>query len=421
METLSMALLSTLGTALLFSSAVSSTVPCSLQQPGPEVAGPQQAGPKAPSRADLPWSPSTELELRLSDRYGNFNVAVVGEEIITRFDLFSWMEGTRFEDPTAGRKDLRPDQRHGMQISAALTQLIEQRLKVQGGRSQGYDEELIEQQRERYFRSRIDQLGGPQSAASTFEAWGVTPEEYKNILGEGVMANLWERSVTGLDPGATGRVYVDAYVRPGQMWARYREYSESPNQSDNDIVGRTRNGKLTVQRLVLLVNPGGESAEEVKGKLGTLREKISSGVLTFDEGIQSFAAPSMQGDESIVRDARPGALVQLFQNDFTSQADEVKGFLLKGKPGDLSPVLEFDDGGKPQAYVLLKIVARTDATPAAPFEGLELQTRLREAIAKEASEVRVARGLADLVRTTHLAPEELRSSFLSRGRRRRGE
>ncbi len=411
-----MALLSTLGTALLLGSVLTS----SPQQAAP-AASPQEAEPDGTAQGDLGWAPKTDLERRLLDQYGDFNVAVVGEEIITRFDMFSWLAGPRFKDPTLGRTDLKDGQKRYLQAQAALTQLIEQRLKIQGGRSQGYEPELIAAERERYFRIKLEEMGGTQAAAAAFEREGITPEEYKNLLGEGLMANLWERSITGMSPGATGRPFVDAYVRPGKQWARYREYSESRNQELNAVVGLTRNGKLTVQRLVLIVNPRGEPADVVKAKMETLREKIAADVLTFDEGIQQFAAPSMQGKESIVRDARPEALVQLFEQDFSRQSAEVKAFFLEADAGELSPVFEFDAGGTPQAYILFKITARTKSSPALAFESLELQQRLTAAIRKESSEVRVSRGLAELVRTTHLAPEELRTSFLARGRRRKSE
>ena len=124
----------------------------------------------------------------------------------------------------------------------------------------------------------------------------------------------------------------------------------------------------------------------------------------------------MQGDESIVRDIPTARLSELFQRDFTTQVEEVKAFVDEAAAGDLSSVLEFNSAGVPQAYVLLKIVDRTRRTDALPFKDLELQTKLRKALQEESSEVRVARGLAALVNTTYLAPEELRKDFLSAGR-----
>ncbi|WP_145195832.1 hypothetical protein [Planctomycetes bacterium Poly30] len=375
----------------------------------------------APGAQEGRWKPSTELEMRLLDQYGNFHVAVVGEEIITRIDVFSWLGSPRFEDPTVDQPDLDPAKRQALKISAALTQLIEQRLKIQGGRSQGYEEELIEAERERFFRAKLEELGGAQAAAANFERFGITPNDYKNLLGEGLMANLWENSIKGDLPGATGRIFVDSYIRPGQQWARYREYVEARDEKLNAVVGKTRQGKVSVQRIVLMVTPGGRPPEAVKGEIETLRERIQDGILTFDEAIRTFVSPELQGDESLVRDVPTTRLAELFQRDFTTQTEEVTTFVQEADAGELSPILEFNPAGTPQAYVLLKIVDRTRATEALPFKDLELQTKLRKAIAEESSEVRVARGLADLVRTTHLAPEQLRKDFLSAGRRLRSK
>lgn len=365
------------------------------------------------------WRPKTELELQLLDRYGDFHVAVVGEEIITRIDVFGWINSPRFEDPTLDQPELDPGTKQRLKLSAALTQLIEQRLKIQGGRSQGYEEELIEAERERFFRAKVEEFGGAQAAASTFESIGITPEEYKDLLGEGLMANLWEGSVTGRMPGATGRVFVDSFIRPGQQWARYREYVEARDEKLNSIVGKTRQGKVSVQRIVLMVTPGAKPASGVKEEIETLRDRIEAGVLTFDEAIRTFVSPEFQGNESIVKEVPTARLVELFRRDFTGQGDEVSSFIQNAEPDTLSPIFEFNASGVPQAYVLLKMLDRTRATKALPFKDLELQTRLREAIAEEASEVRIARGLAELVRTTHLAPEDLRRNFLSAGRRLR--
>lgn len=405
-----MALLSILGSALLMSSALA---------PAPQVEGfrPPETGDPLLQK----WKPTTPLERRLFDQYGDFHVAVVGEEIITRFDVFSWLGSRQFDDPTADQPDLPPQQRQAMQTTAALTQLIEQRLKIQGGRSQGYEEELVESQLEGTFRRQIERLGGAQNAAARFKGMGITPQEYKELLGEGLMANLWERSITGDMPGSTGRVYVDSFIRPGRQWARYREYVESGRDEDNAIVGKARTGKITLQRLVLLVSPGGKTADKVKAEAATLRERIAGGVLTFEEAVSTFVPPELQGDESIVRDFPTKALSEAFQGDFTTQGKEVKAFVEDAAPGSISSVLEFNSAGPPQAYMLLKVIDRTMATEALPFTNLELQTRLRQEMRKEASEVRISRGLAELVRTTHLAPERLRRDFLANGRRFRSQ
>ena len=387
--------------------------------PAPQVQGFEP--PKTGDPLLQKWKPTTPLERRLFDQFGDFHVAVVGEEIITRFDVFSWLGSRQFDDPTADQPDLPPQQRQAMQTTAALTQLIEQRLKIQGGRSQGYEEELVESQLEGTFRRQIERLGGAQNAAARFKGMGITPQEYKELLGEGLMANLWERSITGDMPGSTGRVYVDSFIRPGRQWARYREYVESGRDEDNAIVGKARTGKITLQRLVLLVSPGGKTADEIKAEAATLRERIAGGVLTFEEAVNTFVPPELQGDESIVRDFPTKSLSEAFQRDFTTQSEEAKAFVEEAAPGSISTVLEFNAAGPPQAYMLLKVVDRTLATEALPFTNLELQTRLREEMRKEASEVRISRGLAELVRTTHLAPERLRSDFLANGRRFRSQ
>ncbi|MEM8709881.1 MAG: hypothetical protein AAGG01_02930, partial [Planctomycetota bacterium] len=112
-----MALSFSLGSTLL--AALAATLPA--PPVAPPSAAQQGAGPLLESQG---WRPSTPRELELLDRYGNFHVAVVGEEIITRVDLFTWIASPRFEDPTADQVELSPRERQALQISAALQQLI---------------------------------------------------------------------------------------------------------------------------------------------------------------------------------------------------------------------------------------------------------------------------------------------------------
>lgn len=411
-----MALSLSLGSTLL--AALSATLP--LHSPPPTAfpfAGPQSgAGPLLESQG---WRPSTQRELELLDRHGNFHVAVVGEEIITRVDLFTWIGSPRFEDPTVDQPGLSPRERQALQISAALQQLIEQRLKVQGGRAQGYEEQLIDAEMDRIFRERIEFMGGPEAANRAFTGMGITPEGFRDLLGEGLMANLWERSITGQMPGSSGRVFVDSYVRPGQQWARYREYVESRDDDLNAVVGLAREGKMSLQQIVLLVPPGGKPPERVREEVQTLRDNILKGVLTFDEGIARFAPPEFRGDKSVVRNAPPDQLARLLARDFSGQADEVIAYVEGAEAGTISQVLEFTTAGQIQAYVLLKVLDRSAASEALPFVSFELQQRLRANITDEATEVRIARGLSELVRSTHLAPAKLREEFLKSGRRLR--
>ena len=64
------------------------------------------------------------------------------------------------------------------------------------------------------------------------------------------------------------------------------------------------------------------------------------------------------------------------------------------------------------------VSSRTEATEALPFEDLEMQAQLREAISTQTREFRIERGLSALARTTHVLPVEARRALIT-GRRLR--
>ena len=79
--------------------------------------------------------------------------------------------------------------------------------------------------------------------------------------------------------------------------------------------------------------------------------------------------------------------------------------------------LRTDLGGGLPVFVVYRLEERLAARAATPFLDLQLQRKLREAMEGEEAELRTARGLGELVRSTYVQPAEIREALLSGGRR----
>ncbi len=405
--------------------ALGATGPAALQAAPQLLSGPE------PSRSelrggDLPspdgrFLPQTRRELELYQRYGDHHVGVVGEEIITRIDVLAFQQTPDFEDPVAERTDLTPEQAGQERFFSALAQVMEQRLKVQGGRAQGFEPELVRQAIEDQFERYEQSFGGYQGAGSRLADFSFTPTSFREYLEERLMASLWEDSVTGRAPGPAGRIFVDLYQRPGKIFSRYREYLESPDPRQRARVGKTQ-GRISLRFLVIKVDPQ-VGPEDARRLAAAARQNVLEKTVPLDDLIQQYAPTSYRGDAATFKNELTEWVGIRMAREFGDQAEAFVEFVQSAPVGGLSPVLTIEQNGAPQLYVLYQVTERQGPTEATPFATRELQDELRTELLEEASTERINRGLAELVRSSHVAPPELRQLFLQSGelrtRRRR--
>lgn len=372
--------------------------------PGPVegLGGPDEAPGAAP------WQPQTPLELSLAAQFGDHSMAVVGDQLLTLKDVQRYVVGPDFEDPT---EDLPPGTAPAdvmaLRLGAAIEQLIKTELKIQGGRNQGYDPELVQRANEAAFQSQLEARGGSVQLSAWLQGFGLDANSFKDYLQDRLLAQFWEDAVTGRSAGAAGRPYVDAFVRPGSLHRRYRFCLVSPDPALGEEIGKAP-AMVSMRRLVIGAQDQG-GVERARALAEASREFLVSGSGEFDRLVDEYAPEDLKGDGSRV-ELNPKRIAEYFEA--FHPGPEGAEFLASAEPGDLSPVLVFEGQGGSSSFILYRLESRSEGSEARPFVDLETQRSLLEALESERRERRVERGLSELVRSTHVSPLEVRRTLL---------
>ncbi|MEM9382558.1 MAG: hypothetical protein AAGB93_21575 [Planctomycetota bacterium] len=379
-------------------------------QAGAAEQGPDPAQAQLPALPPPAWVPRTQREQELLVRHGDHHIAVVGSELITRDEIFSVLQTRQFDDPTVNMPDLSDEDRHRIRFSAALEQNIEARLKVQGGRNQGYEPDLVRAIRDNFFNRKIQEWGGPTQANERIARMGMTPDQFRSVVEQRLLAQFWEDSVTGRSVGATGRRFVDPYVRPGKLWSRYRTLLQARDPKIAEIIGKAP--PQTVLERLLIDASQNVSVDEAKRLAEALRENIVDEVVTFEQAWNEYGN---YREQNRFLSGATDDVVGTFERIHPEV--DLEPFVRSGKIGELSPVVRIDLPDGPTVFVIYRLSERIAAKEALPFLDQGLQDRLTESIKEGDARVRVARGLGELVQTTFVAPEDIRKALLDRGRR----
>lgn len=371
----------------------------------------QGAAPEDPavaSQDDDGWVPLTPMEQELATRYGDHFVGIAGEELLTLEDLKAFQRGQTFEDPASTLPaDITPMELGQARLFAAATQRATEELKIQGGKTQGYDPELVQRALEGSFQAQIDGRGGPVPFADWIQGLGFDANSFREFLRNRLFAQLWTDAVTGRSAGPTGRVYVDSYVRPAEMYRRYQTLLASPSALGAEEIGRLP-ARVTLRRLVISCQRSG-GPERALELAEASREYLLNNTITFDEVVEEYAPEDLKGEASQLVFPAAQAAPALRQMHPEWPAAE---FLAAAAPGDLSPVLPVSSGGPAEYMLLYRFEGRTEATEAVPFGGLELQRSLRDTLSEKAQTFRVDRGISELARTSRVAPNTLRMRLI---------
>ncbi|MEE2940093.1 MAG: hypothetical protein VX460_06900 [Planctomycetota bacterium] len=381
------------------------------------LAGPAQAAQtKIPEGFDLGAGAPAPGVAQLRALYADRTVAVVGEEVITERDVVVYIgRGNLKEDPAQIYPDAAPAELEGLRFEAALSEIIDDRLKTVGGRNLGFEPELIARAVDDQVEGFIRRSGGEQRAASSFLRMGITKAQLRSIYEQRMLGSSWEATVTGRGPGATGRNVVDSYIRPGKQYARYQELNASREPEDMAKIGKSP-GALTLRQLPVMVRGGLVGEDQARRNLEVVRQNVVNGTITYDEAMSRIAPEQFRGEQGYVRDIPPAALAALLVQQHPDGGAALAEFTTDPAPGDISPVLPIVRQGAVQAFTIYRVEALEGPKEAAPFVDRELQQQLNVALAEEWDDVQVFRAIARLARTTHVTPAEVKTWLLQRGR-----
>ena len=397
-----------------------STPPASSPEKGPETEKADEPVPVAnegvgPLRR-RGYAPKTQREKELFFRYTDNFVAVIGDDLITQSEVLSLTRNLRPEDdPTTGREDLSQERALQLRFNTALERTVERRLKASGGRNLGFDPDFVARVLQNQVQRQIEGLGGAAEAGEGLRQGGYDVRSYEEALSDRLFVQVWEDAHTGHGAGPSGRAIVDNYVRPGRMFAFYRDSSRSTRREARELVGQR--DEQVVLRQLILVAPSAADADLTLRQADALRTGIEGGVIEFEQAVSEYAPPTARGADSLTMPLpMDGAIASLAK--LHGAADEVEGFFKGAGPGDISPVFEVRQPSGVLDYAAIYRIERiVPATARLPFLDPGLQGTLNETIREKSAELEIERGLAGLARSTFVFPGELRGDLIQRGRR----
>ena len=228
----------------------------------------------------------------------------------------------------------------------------------------------------------------------------------REFLRNRLFAQLWTDAVTGRSAGPTGRVYVDAYVRPAAMYRRYRALLNSPSSLGAEEIGR-RPATVSLTRLVISSQQSG-GPQKALDVAEASRNYVLEETITFDDVVQEYAPEDLKGDNSRIT-LPAGQAAAILGRMLGIPGWPVGEFLATAAPsGAQSPVLPVSPNGTIEFVLLYRFEGRSEARTSRPPLRGHLPEHQRgssgEAISEEARSIRVDRGVSELARTSRVAP-----------------
>jgi hypothetical protein len=357
---------------------------------------------------ELP-APSLRPDLPVS-AYLDWGVGISGEKVITISDIL------RAEsDPSQdwGRQLQLGAQRGPIQISI-LQDLAMTQLEIDAGRVRGFDPKLVESLVNNHFERQVERYGGATNFTKRLHDWRMTPSRFRMEVTSDLYRYAWRDSSLGKQPGPTGRVSVDRYIRPGYLYSTYKAFSESADPEKLMIVGGSAEEAI-LQRIIL---PLDEHAPELEPDAGLekvtllakqLRTQVLEGEATFEAQANAWDANRGQSEpiQRTLDEIR--GMSRTFHN-----SDLLYEFATTAQVGHVSVPLPFEASDGRQAMVLYALSERLPATPPKPFSDLQVQESLREHLLSELDRRRMTRARLHLVQKSHLHPKDLRPVLMRR-------
>ena len=325
-------------------------------------------------------------------------IKVIGDEIITYAEVVRALQQLGSEGKLVTEDDFERER------DKAFMNLIELKLQAQAGRDLGFSRDLVERIVKDSFNRRVEGWGGRAKAGEMLEEGGVTPDEFKEVLEKQVLARAWRNAKTGMTAGATGRVEVDRYVRPGQQYNLFQQLKNDPRYLER-LGGQPE--RAVIQELLLMPSSQNDlAAMDSSFALGVhLKGLIESGESTFAE-LDAIHGPIGRAEETIGREPQPLAIHRLENVSLARHGgDQLFVFAQSAELGAVSdPLLHaLADGRK--VVTFYRLIRRLPSEPAS-FTAPGTQRALEEELLKVLDERRLEAGMRLLQRHTFHWPDQ---------------
>lgn len=322
-------------------------------------------------------------------------------EIIVNDDVIRYREIGREAQRTASGREITTSQDVAMLYSEVTSKLVENMLRRQAGQDLGLDPKLIQLQVQGHTDRFIESAGSVLEASEILKRADLDSAEATEMW-EGQLYNLvWEESVTGRGPGASGRQVRDRYVRPGQIAARYREYVNPvpwlPRRNPEEIGGE--DARYVLQEFIASgLSIGMEDAfaickEAHQAALdGVEFEELHA---RYSGGVRTPGAPAPWDEQS--------HSVMRIADAYPDMAGWIEN---RAEPDSISPIFPIVFQGQPAGYRFVRYVRTVPAElPALNDPGT--QDRIRKLLLKETDDLRINESLNGLFEKAYVWPEEL--------------
>jgi len=259
--------------------------------------------------------------------------------------------------------------------------LVGERLRAQGGIDMGIDEQTIKDIVAKNTQKRIDAAGGAIKMTNELDDKGVSLFAQESAMRRDLYRFSWERAITGVDPGISGRAFRDRYVRPGQLRLRY-ELLEAGQIEAESISGTS--ARYHIQQIVLPVTTD-DDIEPARVRAMELLKKLEDG-MDFTAAVQGLADPPE--NDGILQ---PLTGEQLARNG----GPEVAAFALSAAHGELSGPIPIIIDRVFHGWRLMKLL--DSDTPLLPiFEIPRTQALLRRTLQSDRDDYHRSEGMKTL-------------------------
>ncbi len=251
-----------------------------------------------------------------------------------------------------------------------VDQLVVEELRIQAGRDMGLDPALVQRVVDEEYDLRTDRLGLLEHAEALKES-GLDPAAARVDLTDAIYQYHWVNSNIGRAPGGGGRVYRDRFVRPGEMYALYKERPEQFGAPD----------RVTLQRLVILgAQTGG--LDEARLYAAELREQVLDEAEPADLGALVDEYDGRERTDADRANRGIGPPLPLDRLLLQAELDWARD----AEVGELSPVLPWASPEQPEripGFQIVRLVAREPGPPPEPFTSRGLQERIRTVLERD--------------------------------------
>ncbi len=288
--------------------------------------------------------------------------------------------------------DLRRDRKANStpeELNRALRETFSDRVRTllmeQGGRDLGYDEAIVKRYVDDSIQGNIQDYGGIVDLSEELRRQNLDPQVLRDMKQRAAYRELWGLAVEGRQPGASGRVNVDRYVRPGRLLF---EFERTPAR---EVLPAT----VSFQNLWISVELAG-SASEARAKADELVAKARAGE-DFTALVREHSHSSSKVRDGWERDATLRLVTQVYP--------DLGEFLAKAEPTDVSDPQPERVDGELVAFRIVSGVKRQ--APEVDFASARAQEALRERMLNNLGRYRRDRELARMLEAAYVWPEEL--------------